>query len=204
VDTIRVSKCGFFFRLLSLSFFLLTVVPISPCFAAEETETIAAEFPLSRASFLLSVARFTTWPDSAFTGRTSPLVFCIYKDRETGRALHGQLQGETINGRSLRQVDIESFIGLSRCHVVYLPSEKMNEYPFAAGNFYGKLTISDSLEFAETGGMLGFVRGDQEVKIFVNPEILTNFGLSICPSLLEMAELVHTRKNGPENGPAGR
>ena len=202
--TARNSKRGIFFRLLPLSFFLLAVALTSDCFAAGETETIAAELPLSRAAFLLSVARFTTWPDGVFADRTSPLVFCIYKDRETGRALHAQLQGETIKGRSLRQVDIESFLNLSQCHVVYLPSEKMNEYPFTAGNLYGLLAISDSRNFAETGGMLGFVRGDQEIKVFVNPEVLTSFGLSICPSLLEMAELVHTRKYGPEKGPAGR
>ena len=202
--TIRVSKWGIFFRLLPLSLILLAAALISECFAAEKTEAINAEFPPSRAAFLLSVARFTTWPDSVFADRTSPLVFCIYKDRETGRALRGQLQGETIKGRPLRQVDIENFLSLSQCHVVYLPSEKMNEYPFVAGNLYGLLAISDSRNFVETGGMLGFVRSDQEVKVFINAEILTNFGLSICPSLLEMAELVHTRKNGPENGPAGR
>lgn len=160
------------------------------------TETIAGELSRSHAAFLLSAARFTTWPADAFPDETSPLVFCIYKDRETGMALHERLQGETIKGRSLRKVDIDNFMQLSQCHVVYLPSTRLGDYPAAANGAYGVLTVSDCREFAEAGGMLGFILGEQGVDVIVNPEAMTHSGLSISPSLLQMAELVKTKNRG--------
>jgi hypothetical protein len=195
---------GFFIRLRSLPFFLLAVALVSDHVGGGESAAFAGAPPLTHAAFILNAARFTTWPAEVFADPASPLVFCIYKDRQTGKALHEHIQGETIQGRPLKQVDIDSFLQLSQCHVIYLPSEKMSEYPFAAGNFYGLLTISDCREFAESGGMLGFVRSDREVQVIVNPEVLTSFGLSICPGLLQMAEPVRTRRKGPEKPESDR
>lgn len=160
------------------------------------TEPIAGELSRSHAAFLLSAARFTTWPAEAFQEDASPLVFCIYKDRETGMALRERLQGETIRGRAMQKVDIDNFMQLSQCHVVYLPASRLGDYPAAANSSYGILTISDCREFAEAGGMLGFVLGDQGVEVIVNPEAISHSGLSISPSLLQMAELVKTKQSG--------
>ena len=152
----------------------------------------------------MSAARFTTWPADAFQSETSPLVFCVYKDPETGKALHERLQGETIKGRSLRQVDIDTLEQISQCHVAYLPATRMDEYPASINSTYGVLVVSDSREFAERGGMLGFIRGEQGVDVIVNPEVLTQAGLSISPSLLQMAELVKTKNAGPVNRTTGK
>ena len=202
--TARLLQHGFFIRLRLLPLFLLAVVLASGHFGGGESAAFAGAPPLSHAAFILNAARFTTWPAEVFSDPASPLVLCIYKDRQTGKALHEHIQGETIQGRPLRQVDIDSFLQIPQCHLIYLPSEKMSEYPFAAGNFYGLLTISDCREFAESGGMLGFVMGDREVEVIVNPEVLTSSGLSICPALLQMAEPVRTRKKGPEKRESDR
>jgi hypothetical protein len=204
VVTARVMQRDFFLRPLPLPVFLLTVALASGHFGVGETAAFAGAPPLSHAAFILNAARFTTWPAEVFADPASPLVLCIYKDRQTGKALHEHIQSETIQGRPLRQVDIDSFLQIPQCHLIYLPSEKMGEYPFAAGDFYGLLTISDCREFAESGGMLGFVRGDREVQVIVNPEVLTSFGLSIGPALLQVAEPVHTRKKSPENRESDR
>ncbi len=168
------------------------------------TETISGELSRSHAAFLLSAARFTTWPADAFQGEARPLVFCVYKDRETGMALRERLQGETIKGRSLRQVDIDTFTQLSQCHVVYLPATRLAEYVAAANGAYGVLTVSDCREFAEADGMLGFIRSDQGVDVVINPEVMIHSGLSISPSLLQMAELVKTKNAGTGNRTIGR
>lgn len=152
-------------------------------------ETIVGELSLSHAAFLVSAARFTTWPDDVFQDATSPLVFCVYKDRETGLALQERLQGETIRGRTVRQVDIDSFEQLSQCHVVFLPTNRIGEYQATTDN-HGVLTVSDCREFAEAEGMIGFLRSEQGVDVVINPGVLIRAGLSISPSLLQMAELV--------------
>ncbi len=113
-------------------------------------------------------------------------------------ALQERLLGETIKGRSLRLLDIDSFLQISQCHVVYLPSSRMADYPAALSNAYAVLTISDSREFAEIGGMLGFILSDQGVDVLINPETMSRSGLSISPSLLQMAEMVKTKVPAPE------
>lgn len=202
--TVKLSISGIIFRLNPLALIALVGIRALCCPAITVAEPIAGELSRSHAAFLLSAARFTIWPGVVFVDNTSPLVFCIYKDSETGVALRERLQGETIKGRTLRQIDIDNFSNLSQCQVVYLPKGKMNEYPLASDGIFGVLAISDCREFAENGGMLGFIRSDQGVDVIVNPEVLTSAGLSISPGLLQMAELVQTRKTGPEEGPSGR
>ena len=153
-------------------------------------ETIVGELSLSHAAFLMSAARFTNWPAEAFENDTSPLVFCVYQDPETGLALQERQLGETIRGRSLKMVDIDTLQQLSQCHVVYLPAARIGEYPAGGQGIHGILSVSDCREFAVADGMLGFVRGDQGVDVFINVEVLNQSGLSISPSLLQMAELV--------------
>lgn len=168
------------------------------------TETIAGVLSLSHAAFLVSAARFTTWPADAFQNDMSPLVFCVYKDPEMGMALQERLHGETIRGRSLRQVDIDSLGQLSQCHVLYLPAARRGEYPAAALAVHGVLTVSDCREFAEADGMLGFIRSEQGVDVIINPEVLSQSGLSISPSLLQMAERVKSKNAGTGSRTTGR
>lgn len=160
------------------------------CPPAGKTETIVGELSQSHASFLVSAARFANWPADAFPDETSPLVFCVYKDPETGMALQERLQGETIKGRSLRKVDIDTLEHIAQCHIVYLPASRIRDYPVAGQGIHGVLSISDCREFAESDGMLGFIRGEQGVDVIINVEALNVSGMSISPSLLQMAELV--------------
>ncbi len=164
------------------------------------TSTLAGELSRSHAAFLLSAARFTTWPAGTFQNGESPLVFCVFKDRETGMALRERLLGESIQGRDLRQVDIDSFQQILQCHVIYLPSSRLAEYPTTLNNAHGILTVSDCREFTEIGGMLGFILSEQGVDVLINPEAMLHSGLSISPSLLQMAELVKTKHQVPEIG----
>jgi hypothetical protein len=204
VQAVKFPRFALFFWLRSLTFSLLVGVWLLHRPVVTVAEPIAGELSRSHAAFLLSAARFTLWPAMVFVDNTSPLVFCVYKDPETGMALRERLLGETIKGRTLRQIDIDNFSNLSQCQVVYLPKGKILDYPLSSYATFGVLAISDCREFAENGGMLGFVRSDQGVDVFVNPEGLTSAGLSISPALLQMAELVRTRNKGPGKGPSGR
>ena len=175
-------------RVLRAVLFISALLWCSP--PAGETETIVGELSQSHASFLVSAARFANWPADAFLDETSPLVFCVYKDPETGMALQERLQGDTIKGRNLRKVDIDTLEHIAQCHLVYLPASRIRDYPVAGQGIHGVLSISDCREFAESGGMMGFIRGEQGVDVIINVEALNISGMSISPSLLQMAELV--------------
>ena len=177
-----------FARQMRAAVFIFTLLFCCP--PAGETETIVGELSQSHASFLVSAARFANWPTDAFPDETSPLVFCVYRDQETGMALQERLQGEKIKGRSLRKIDIDTLEKLSQCHIVYLPASRISDYPVAGQGIHGVLSISDCREFAQSDGMLGFIRGEQGVDVIINVEALNISGMSISPSLLQMAELV--------------
>ena len=49
------------------------------------------------------------------------------------------------------------------------------------------LTVSDIGNFAESGGMIGFVTDDNKVKVEVNAKAITSAGLRVDAQLLEIA-----------------
>ena len=49
------------------------------------------------------------------------------------------------------------------------------------------LTVSDIDNFADSGGMIGFVTNDNKIKVEVNTKAVTSAGLRVDAQLLEIA-----------------
>lgn len=187
-----------------LGILVVTVVFASLSWTLESPRTadLLVDRPTTNAAFVYSVAQFTKWPKSAFSDSASPLVFCSYRDRMTGKRLAEQLVGKTIMGHGLVYRDVVLETELKSCHVVFFPQAGLKQNPpLQACRSFGVLTISDSKEFVHFGGILGFTLRPSGPEINVNPQALRESGLRISPGLLKLAETPETNPRSDGVGP---
>ena len=143
-----------------------------------------------KAAIVYKVAKFVSWPSSAFDSNQAPLVMCI-----TGKDPFGQyidnLDGKNIRGRPLvvRRVDNDA-LSLQRCHVVFVPEGSAEREILAALRSRPVLTIGDSATFAETGGVLGLSLENNRIAFEINLDAAKNSGLDISASLLQLSKII--------------
>jgi TRAP-type mannitol/chloroaromatic compound transport system permease large subunit len=75
------------------------------------------------------------------------------------------------------------------CHIVFISKSEVAIYKDIVAALKGQpvLTVSDMENFAEQGGMIGFVSSDNKVKVEVNTKAVTSAGLRVDAQLLEIA-----------------
>jgi hypothetical protein len=73
------------------------------------------------------------------------------------------------------------------CHIVFIGKVPSMSDTLAALKGKPVLTVSDAEDFAEQGGMIGFVIKDNQPKFKVNTKSANEAGLRIDPQVLELA-----------------
>lgn len=155
--------------------------------AAEETDL--------KAAFVLSFARYTTWPTNAFTNATAPVVFGVLGRDAVEIGLERVLRGQTVGDRPVQFVRYDSLAQATNCHVLFLgePQRARLEETFASLRSRPILTVGDVYPFAARGGMLGFIRRDSRLTFEANPAAIRAAGLTVSSRLLQLANIVETR-----------
>ena len=143
-----------------------------------------------KAAIVFKVAKFVSWPNSAFESSQSPIVMCVAGKDPFGQYIDN-LDGEAIQGRSLvvrrLQDDVTS---LDRCHMVFLAQTVNADDVLLAIGSKPILTIGDSEEFAVAGGMLGLRLENNRVAFEINLDATRQSDLKVSASLLQLATIV--------------
>ncbi len=145
-----------------------------------------------KAAFLFNFAKFVEWPDQ---GTTGPLKLCLLGSDPFGDALSA-LEGKRVQGRLLQtRRDIDEDAATS-CHILFVNEldkrrllnvlRKLQHLPV--------LTVSDSKDFAEIGGIIGFITVDNRIQFEINLEAAQKARLRISSQLLKLARLVKAGK----------
>ncbi len=140
------------------------------------------------------LAQFIEWPDSAHERFT----ICVLGEDPFDGTL------ERLNGRKIDQVPIvTAHYALSEqvpktCRILYLSSgkrpfqrkilEKFSRWPI--------LTLGETDDFVEQGGMIQFHRIDGRFGFIINLEHAVATGLRIAAPLLSMSQIMETRPRG--------
>ena len=102
------------------------------------------------------------------------------------------LWGERVDGRRLELVKAEDPAQWSSCHLLYVDHSFHSLITPVLSQVRGRpvLTIGDSEEFAQHGGMIGLVRRGGRLRTFINREALAGVGIRVSSKLLQLATLV--------------
>jgi len=172
----------------------LLLLPLSMSGAGSPT---FSEFEV-KAAWLFNFARFVDWPTNTFTNPATPLVVGVVgvggKD-PFGRELEKAFTDRTIRGRPviLKRGPLES--ELTGCHLLYVAPSERRRFRELFEKLRGApvLTVGESDEFLEQGGIINFVRKDNAVRFDIDVRSAQRAGLKLDANLLKVALTVRGR-----------
>jgi uncharacterized protein DUF4154 len=153
-----------------------------------------------KAAFIYNFAQFIQWPSQAFPDRDTPFTICATGDPFEG-ILEKTIEGETLNGRRMVVRRVTPTDNLHGCHLLYigrLESRRTTEVIEAANHIFAAegipiLTVGDSDEFINVGGMIRFTEVGHRVRFEINPDAAERVSLRLSSRLLRVADVVRPR-----------
>ena len=132
------------------------------------------------------------WPTNAFAETNSPIVIGLYGEDKFGDALTNAVAGRTISGRPIVIQPIEKNDDPGKCQVLFISDSEKNHL----GEILDKikalpvLTVGESDQFLEQGGMINFVKKEGKIRLEINLEAARRAKLEISSKLLGVADVV--------------
>ena len=162
----------------------------------------AAESPVAReyqikAGYLFNFAKYVEWPATSMPAADSPLVIGVMDGSEALPDIQRQLQGKTVNDRPLQVKSVATASASAGCHILFV-CRSAGKTPAEVREAVGAaaiLIVGETDQFAERGGMIGFVREEGSFRLNLNLEAATQAGLKVSARLSTVAKVV---KGKPE------
>ncbi|HYX24364.1 MAG TPA: YfiR family protein [Thermoanaerobaculia bacterium] len=161
--------------------------------AAAGAEVAASEYAV-KAAFLYNFTKFVDWPPRVFTDERSPLKICVLGADPFGKALRSFMD-EEVGGRRLQLLRVDTLNNPAACHVLFVSRSERDRLPqiLAAVRGAPVLTVADTPEFLDDGGMVNFVLEGGKVRFEIDPEAAERSGIRISSKLLALARHVKGR-----------
>lgn len=170
---------------------LLCALP-APFFPASAAAADFAEYKV-KAEFLVKLARFVDWPQSAFEGPQSPFVIAIAGADPFGEHLEEVARVRTVNGRPVKLVKARPGAAAEPCHMLFIAG---GGYPRLGDilELYGDkpvLTVGDGEKFARKGAQIALYRRGGSLRFELNLAAAKRSGLAISSKLMHLAAAVY-------------
>jgi hypothetical protein len=169
------------FRILVLASFVAS----RPISAAESSP----EYKF-KAAFLYHFTLFVEWPSNVFVEAKSPLVIAILGENPFGIELDQGLRDKVVNGHPIRIRMVQSAAeARTNCHLLFISSsEKKNQAQiFQELQGASVLTVGETEDFTQAGGMIKFLQIEKRIRFQINDEAAKKSGLMIRAKLMELA-----------------
>ena len=168
-------RCGFLLSTL--------LVPAMPSLANTLNENRV------KAGFIYNFIKYTAWPTSTLSDKE--LRVCSPVQRALSGELQ-QLQGRPAQGRVIEIEQAARPEHWKSCHVLFIPQDETKKLVTALESLakLPVLTISDSTEFIEAGGMIALKETAGRIRFDINLESARRAGLTLSSQLLKLADKV--------------
>ena len=165
-------------------------------FSLSAQQTPSREYQL-KAVFLFNFTQFVEWPNNAFSSEQAPLVIGILGSDPFGSYLEDAIAGEKINGHPLVIQRYSTTEEIGSCQILFINLTEANKKEQIIAKMKGRnvLTVSDSPDFMQRGGMIRFFRKQDKIKLEVNLEAAKTSNLVISSKLLRLVEIFVPPKN---------
>lgn len=143
-----------------------------------------------KTAFLYNFARFVTWPALP----QDEFRLCVLGSTPLAAQM-STLLNKTVHQRPLMIRHLDSAAGIDACQMLYIGKSwqnRLREVLPALGT-QPVLTVSEIDDFAEAGGMIGFLVIDNKVRFEINTDAAEQAGLTISSKLLTLATSIRAR-----------
>jgi hypothetical protein len=142
-----------------------------------------------KAAFLFNFAKFVEWPAGAFSEAKSPMIIGVLGDNPFGAELERTIRDKTVNGRPLQIKEYRSLSEARACHILFVSNSEKKRLAEVFEGLRGTsvLTVGETEDFIESGGMISFVRESNKIRFQINDRAARTAGLKISSKLLNLA-----------------
>jgi len=189
---------------LSTSLFLRRVTSVAAFFlllagASSSTRAQAAgeEYRI-KAAFIFHFAQLVDWPAEKQTSTNDSLVLCTLGEDPFQGMLEGTVEGKAIGSRVLRIRHLGEPQDMRACQIVFLGRAQSKRIPLLVANLHNApvLTVGETADFLDEGGMIDFLLEDHKLRFEVNLAAAESADLKIGSRLLVLAERVVGESHG--------
>lgn len=110
-----------------------------------------------------------------------------------GDDLERTIHNKTVNHHPFRCEEIHSLREATNCQILFISASEKNRFPRILKDLRGTniLTVSETDQFIQAGGMINFVIENDEVHFQINDDAAKKAGLKISSKLLSLAVYKH-------------
>lgn len=176
------------------SFIIILLLLISNLILPAQTVS-SPEYQL-KAVFLFNFTQFVNWPPGSFSSDASPMVIGVLGPDPFGSFLEDAVTGEKVNGHPLIIQHYNTIEDVGTCQILFINLAETKKTGQAITKLNGRniLTVSDSPDFMEQGGMIRFFTRDNKIKLQVNLGAAKNANLDISSKLLRLVDIYPPQK----------
>jgi hypothetical protein len=144
-----------------------------------------------KAGMVYNFLKYTDWP--AVDG-AAPMRVCLYG----GDPFDGNLQpmqGRSVNQRPIVLQHIKDASEAASCQMLILDSARNGDWPELRTALTGKpvLTVSDSEDFTDAGGMIAFSHRDNRIQVLLSMDAVNAAQLHVEERLLNLVTLTRSQ-----------
>jgi hypothetical protein len=152
-----------------------------------------------KAGYLFNFAKYVDWPPRAHATAESPFVIGVLGGQGPRSVIEEVLRGKTVFGRPLEVRLLERLEDHAGCHILFVTrdSKITAEQASSAAGTAPVLLVGETESFAESGGMIGFVRQDEQFRVVLNLESVNASGLKASAKLATVAKRVRSKAKQP-------
>lgn len=160
------------------------------CLAALPRLSTAVDPVALRASYVLSLSKFVTWPSGAAPD-AGHFNICIQGD-EIVNVFFEQLRDKQAGGRKVAVSPLSSHPGGSDCQVLYVHGSELWRIGTILSEIAGRpiLTIGDGEPFIRAGGMIELKPEGGRLVFEINLATAERTGLKLSSQILELANQI--------------
>ena len=150
-----------------------------------------------KAAFLVNFPKYVEWPSGMFVETNSPIVVAVLGEGNLDGELRKMTETKVIKGRPgiFRRLTADD--DCSGCHVVFISAEQQRRSAGSVARLKDAsiLTVGESDDFLENGGMINLARRDRKIALEVNLAAVGKARLKISSKLLSVASVVKRKQD---------
>jgi YfiR/HmsC-like len=145
-----------------------------------------------KAAFVFHFTQLVDWPADALGPENRPLILCTTGESALSGVLEATIQGKQIGSRPLEVRHLQEKENPSGCHLLFIVGrdKKRAAAVLAKLNNAPILTVGESDDFIQQGGMIGFCLLENKIRFDINLKSAQRANLKISSRLLLLAKTV--------------
>lgn len=144
-----------------------------------------------KATYLYNFTIFVRWP-VVVTISKQPFHICILGKDPFQDILQRKISGKSVENRELRIRQIAQIDQNSDCQILFISTSEKAKLAEIFASVHGKpiLTVGESSNFAESGGMIEFAISNNKIRLRINQQRLEEAQLKADANLMRVATIV--------------